>query len=209
MRKIKPFVVDVLCEYWVRKLSGKLEHDNGDDSFAGSIFKVLLDVQSEKNRPTVEQLEIFRKELEKQIKSSKWDDIDLYCDYDPGYMLAESAEKANINKIVFPYKTGINYKANLNLITECKYRAKFSDKIIFCTKDYILEHIQYLKESLKKNRAEGFKYFTNVEEGEKQYKQEIAEFEELSSKAEDYYVRDDFKDFFSNYKKKEIVDWKR
>lgn len=208
MGKIKPFVVDTLCEYWVRKLSGKLEHDNGDDSFVGSIFKFLIDAKTEENAPTVDQLKIFRKELGKQIEASKWDDIDLYCDYNPGYMLAEAAEKANIDKIVFPYKTGINYHANSNLITESKYRAKLSDKIIFCTKDYILEHIQYLKNSLEKNRAEGFKYFTNAEEGEKRYKQEIAEFEELSSKAEDYYVRDDFKEFFSNYKKKEIVDWK-
>lgn len=208
MKKLKPFVIDVLCEYWVRKLSGKLKHDNGDDSFVGSIFNILIDVKAEENAPTIEQLKIFRKELVKQIESSKWDDIDLYCDYNPGYMLSEAAEKANIDKIVFPYKTGINYNANLNLITESKYRAKLSDKIIFCSKDYILEHIQYLKESLEKNRAEGFKYFNNAEEGEESYKQEIAEFEELSSKAEDYYVRDDFKDFFSNYKKKEIVDWK-
>ena len=47
MKKIKPFVVDVLCEYWVRKLSVKLEHDNGDDSFVGSIFNILIDVKAE------------------------------------------------------------------------------------------------------------------------------------------------------------------
>ena len=208
MGKIKPFVVDVLCEYWVRKLSGKLKHDNGDDSFIGSIFNILIDVKAEENAPTVEQLKIFREELGKQIEASKWDDIDLYCDYDPGLYLAEAAEKANINKIVFPYKTGINYNANLNLIIECKYRTKFADKIIFCTKNYILEHIQDSKERLEENRAEGFKFFNSAEEGEECYKEEILDFEELSSKAEDYYVRDDFKEFFSNYKKKEIVDWK-
>ena len=198
-------VKDIACEYWLRTLRGSVVHDNGDHSKENDFAMFLADFGASKNKPTQEQLDIFKKEfyveLDSHINKWGWREINIYCDYAPGLVIGDAAEKAGINDLCFPFKTGITLRENA--IIECKpYSQKTEfEKIIYCEKSYIDTEIKYCEDAIKEH--------TKELESEKclnrdltrrlleHAREHLIEWLDFSNrhKHEDFYVRKDFEEF--------------
>lgn len=102
--------IETAAKWWADRLKANRPHSNGDNS-AASVFACLLaDMGTEPVQD--DKLELFKEELSSRINAymDKFNDmyVTLMCDYGPGAMLCEAAEKAGINKGNFPFKTSIS-----------------------------------------------------------------------------------------------------
>lgn len=105
MRDIHDAAV-VAAEWWAKKIGGEIHHDNGDNSPLNKLAMLMAD--SAQTRPTEAQIEVFKAAVIKGIEGYPYSgEIDIYCDYWPGLILSDAAEEAGINKMNFPYKTGM------------------------------------------------------------------------------------------------------
>lgn len=106
MRDIHDAAV-VAAEWWAKKIGGEIHHDNGDNSPLNKLAMLMAD--SAQKKPTEAQINTFKAAVIKGIEEYpyKVDEIDIYCDYGPGLILRDAAEEAGINKMNFPYKTGM------------------------------------------------------------------------------------------------------
>lgn len=197
-KNIKEEVLQLICEYWNRKLVGDIRHDNGDKTGESTIAMMLADILAGNNKVSKEQLDIFDKELKNQIINRECDYLETYCDYGPGVYLHEAAEKANINFTVFPFKTGITF-SNDTVIESLPYSKKsYIEKIIYCNRQYIEERIQSANKSLEKYRKEKYKYWDSKEECENYYAKILKELNDFANSFSDIYIREDFKDFYNS-----------
>ena len=140
-------VLNVACDYWCKTIKGGKGHDNGDKSMT-SIFASLL-ANSATNTISDDKLNIFKEELKKQIPEY-WEKygyesreyLYLYCDYGPSFVLNKAAEKADINTLNFPWKTGIFIYTNAVIeIRPYNRPENETDAIIYCEKGYIVDKI--------------------------------------------------------------------
>lgn len=96
----------IAADWWVKKISSNAPHSNGDRSAINLFAMALADYG--RSPITEEQLDIFKAEVVKGIEEYPYNcAIDLYCDYGPGLILRDAADKAGINHLNFPYKTGM------------------------------------------------------------------------------------------------------
>lgn len=106
MRDIHDAAV-VAAEWWSKKIGGEIHHDNGDNSPLNNLAMLMAD--SAQQKPTEAQINTFKTSVIKGIEQYplRSGEIDIYCDYGPGLILRDAAEEAGINKMNFPYKTGM------------------------------------------------------------------------------------------------------
>lgn len=107
----KEQAINVAVEWWANKLKAKTSHSNGDNGMASILACILAD--SMMNNITDEQLDIFKTELRSRIEAdmyNRYREVYLGCDYHPTTILRESAEKASIDEMNFPFKTDLYIK---------------------------------------------------------------------------------------------------
>ena len=104
-RKIPNEAINAAAEWWTKRISGKVKHDNGDDSF-GSIFAGML--ADEGVEPLTDaQLQKFKNSLVMRISEKAGRGVNvifLRCDYAPDSTLSDSARNAGIPRDNFPWK---------------------------------------------------------------------------------------------------------
>ena len=125
-------LIDKACELWGEMISdpkfdalGK-NGSNDDPSGSMAAAQVLAAGLADKNKPTAEQLAIFKKELKRWLSSKCQYNYDsnefiphdqgsygfthgLSVDYHPCGLLSASAKAAGIDTCVFPYKTSMYF----------------------------------------------------------------------------------------------------
>ncbi len=204
-------IKDIACEYWLRTLRGRVVHDNGDYSKENDFAMFLADFGASKNKPTQEQLDIFKKEfyieLDNYANEIKYlPRIHLYCDYGPGLVIGDAAEKAGISDLCFPFKTGITLYNNA--IIECKPYSKSTEfeKIIYCERSYINEEIKDYEDvilgytyELGSERCFDKDLTRRLLDHSREHLIEWLDFSNRN-KLKDYYVRNDFEEFVHNYR---------
>lgn len=203
---INKTIKDIACEYWLRTLRGSVVHDNGDHSKENGFAMFLADFGASKNKPTQEQLDIFKKEFFVELDNYSKERIygpaiHIYCDYGPGLVISEAAEKANINDLCFPFKTGITLRENA--IIECKPYSKKTEfeKIIYCEKSYIDTEIKYCEDAIKEHTKElNSEKCLNRDLTRRlldSARENLIEWTDFSHrhKHKDFYVRNDFEEF--------------
>lgn len=209
-KEIDKTVLEFVCEFWKRQLV-KGEHDNGDNSFEGFVGMFWANQAAKDNQPSKEQFEIFEGELKNQINNREYDYLQTYCDYGPGTYLYEAAEKAKIHNLCFPFKTGVCFEEDSVIETMPYVKKTFSERIIYCPKKYILDCIKKNEDYLKDLAKKKFEYYETEEEREKTRHElqeitlkELNELKEFLTKFEnDFYVREDYRGFYSELLKKE------
>ena len=194
--EIEEIILDLVCEYWDRKLTGNEHHDNGDKIGESHMAMFFADMVASNNYVTQEQIYIFNEELKNQINNREYNILETYCDYGPGVYLYEAAQKAGINSLVFPFKNGVKFEDG-TVIESSPYSGKqLVDLIIYCKKEYISYLIKSLEEQLDHYRKENYKFWEK-EDCEKYYAEHIKSYKEFADKFDDVYIREDFKDFYN------------
>ena len=106
----REIAIKTAVRWWADKLKTRQPHSNGDNS-PTSVFACLL-ADMGTNEVCDDKLGLFMDELTAQINTymDKFNDryVSIMCDYGPGAMLCEAAEKADINSVNFPFKTSIS-----------------------------------------------------------------------------------------------------
>lgn len=107
-RKIPNEAINAASEWWTKRISVPVKHDNGDNSF-GSIFAGMLADEIAKPIPNG-KLQKFKNNLLMRLsvlsgqgRTSIW----LECDYDPCMMLAAAASDSDIPRENFPWKVSM------------------------------------------------------------------------------------------------------
>jgi len=107
-RKIPNEAINAAAEWWMKRISGQVTHDNGDNSF-GSVFAGMLADQMVKPASD-DQLQRFKNSLvirlsvmADQGRKNIWMD----SDYSPDITLSAAAVDADIPKDNFPWKTNM------------------------------------------------------------------------------------------------------
>lgn len=95
--------------WWSDKLRSNSPHSNGDTGLASVMACIIADRGT---KPVSdEQIAIFKEELTKSLEEHRADSwISLDCDYGPCRMLDAAAQKAGINVLNFPFKTGMEIR---------------------------------------------------------------------------------------------------
>jgi len=107
-RKIPNEAINTAAEWWAKRISGKVTHDNGDNSF-GSIFTGLLadnmtkPIPDGKLRKFKNNLLMRLSVLSGQGRTRIW----LDCDYAPCMVLAAAASDSDILRENFPWKVSM------------------------------------------------------------------------------------------------------
>ena len=113
-RKISNEAINAAAEWWTKRISGPVKHDNGDDSF-GSIFAGLL--ADDGVKPVTEaQQQKFKNSLVMMISEKVSQGVTvvyLRCDYAPCRELSEPAKDAGIPLDNFPWKTDMRIENDL------------------------------------------------------------------------------------------------
>lgn len=92
------------ARWWADLLEMPTIHDNRDSYSSTVATSMALDTPT----PTKEQLDLFAGELATRLEADpSWKEgyMFLDVDYEPCDVLSESAEKADINDLRFPWKT--------------------------------------------------------------------------------------------------------
>ncbi len=102
-------VFEKAVNWWCEKLRGNAPHSNGDSSLPSIMACIMADRGT---KPvTDEQIAVFKEELMKELEQSQDSfGISLECDYGPCRMLDAAAQKAGINVLNFPFKTGMEIR---------------------------------------------------------------------------------------------------
>lgn len=187
-------VINLAAQYWINIIKTGQDHDNGDYSFAGFLCSQLANDTAEEIDN--ERLESFRKAFFEEFKKtvehySITNEISLYCDYHPGRVLSEAAEKANIDEAQFPWKAGIVVGAD-HILERRPYANKtFKDSLVYCEHSYLEKLIEYAN-----SRIEDIPYEKCLSDEDKKrfiedYKKEIEVYTELLKTLPNYYIRKD------------------
>lgn len=107
-RKIADGSINAAAEWWKNRISGKVEHDNGDSNF-GSVFAGLLADDMVKPASNA-QLQKFKNNLVMRLStlaSQGRDSLWLDCDYSPDMTLSAAAADAGIPRDNFPWKVSM------------------------------------------------------------------------------------------------------
>jgi len=95
--------------WWCEKLKENAPHSNGDNSLPSTMACIMADMGTK--AVTEEQIATFKEELMKELeKADNRFAIYLECDYGPCRILNSAAEKAGINVLNFPFKTGMEIR---------------------------------------------------------------------------------------------------
>lgn len=102
-------VARIAAKWWGSKISGcGSRHDNGDISFGSIYAGMIADMCAEEaNDEKVNRFIDFLAESIMGRNKESGREIMLDCDYNPCTMLRDCAEKAEINKNNFPWKTSM------------------------------------------------------------------------------------------------------
>lgn len=108
----KEMAIKTAVKWWVDKLKAKPHHSNGDNSPASIFACALADMGADPLRD--DQLKLFAEELTTQIGEYMAKYIGMYvdisCDYGPGFLLRNAAQKAGIKDMNFPFKTYLSIR---------------------------------------------------------------------------------------------------
>lgn len=187
-------IINIAAQYWINIIKSGKDHDNGDNSFAGFICSHLANESTEELEN--EKLEKFRKaffeEFKKVVKEyPRESEVNLYCDYNPGWVLSEAAEKAGINEMQFPWKTGI--VVGLDYIREHKpyARKSFKDSLIYCERSYLQRLIVDTERQIEKLPKEKWLSEESKKEYIKDYQDNLRVYKELLKTLPNGYTRKD------------------
>lgn len=103
-------VFEKAVNWWCEKLESRQPHSNGDSSAPSVMACMMADIGTK--AVTDEQIAVFREELLKELEEKQdtgWG-ISLECDYGPCRELDAAAQKAGINVLNFPFKTGMEIR---------------------------------------------------------------------------------------------------
>lgn len=116
--KIPDEAIVAATKWWTERISKKVVHDNGDNSF-GSIFAGMLADQGVEV-PDQEALAVFKEELLARLveKTSRQRSIYLDCDYSPCAILAFSAKEAGISPNNFPWKVSMRINGDRVIVKD-------------------------------------------------------------------------------------------
>lgn len=114
-QRSKEALFEVAADWWVDKTFNKLFNQNNGEPD----HNLFLNFCASKSREgiTKEQIDIFRSELIKGLRSDDRGWIFIGVDYHPGQYLAEACEKAKINDICLPCKTDMHIYTDDGYIT--------------------------------------------------------------------------------------------
>jgi len=197
MLKISEKILDVTCQFWCNIIKGGKDHDNGDKSFTGFMCSFLAN--SGTKSIDDEKLKVFSKELKNQIlkeaKNRYTNYIVLYCDYGPGHLLYQAAEKAQINSLNFPWKTGVYVYENAVIENRPYARPEDeTDSIIYCDKSYVINKIKEIKKWIDDLKAKELEEW-ETEENRKEYiesnTKRLESYEVFLNKMGECYLRED------------------
>lgn len=109
--------IKTAAKWWADKLRQRAPHSNGDNSPASVFACMFADMGTE--AASEEKIAVFTEELEHQIQEHM-DNINnryvcLDCDYAPCTLLAESAARAGINRLNFPFKTDMIIEQGISM----------------------------------------------------------------------------------------------
>ena len=95
--------------WWSEKIQKPLNQNNGDQSSGGAIAFMLMNMVANNAQQSItpEKIKVFEETLTKKLMEVENEKYlqNLDVDYHPNQILAESAEKAEIDLSVFPCKT--------------------------------------------------------------------------------------------------------
>lgn len=104
--------------------------DNGDRSFEGMFGLVASEMLAKRYQPTQIQVELFKTELSSLLSKIEVRSSLLFAsigvDYHPDPLLAEAADKCQINYNVFPIKTQMHFE-NGSVKVRYGYGAPFEE----------------------------------------------------------------------------------
>ena len=106
---------EVAADWWIDKTFNKLFNQNNGEPDHNLLLNFCA-LESKKDI-TKEQIDIFRSELIKGLKSDDRRWIFIGVDYHPGQYLAEACEKAKINDICLPCKSDMHIYTDEGYIT--------------------------------------------------------------------------------------------
>lgn len=135
MSEYKPneIIIDKACELWVAMLSNPkfdalgTRHDGDDPNGSMAMAQALGKANAESRRAKPEALQAFAVSLKTYLMSPvQWDkgkkqfvisdeghyETSLNVDYDPDWILAQSANEAGISTEIFPWKTNMYIRPN-------------------------------------------------------------------------------------------------
>ena len=108
MNKLTPEQIEKAINWWGEVITNP-KFDNGDKSSNGLLCLALASSAQDKMAPNKEKIEKFKINLRKALEMEKANDYmhfhGLHTDYDPDEILADSASKAGISDMNFPWKT--------------------------------------------------------------------------------------------------------
>ena len=105
MSKVTKGMAIAAANWWAEKISKNEEKSNGSDDLASAMSSLLATKMAEDHIPSIESLEKFKESLTDIILSKDLHMLDT--DYVPDSYLTDAAVKANIDTIVFPWKTSM------------------------------------------------------------------------------------------------------
>ena len=102
-------VARIAARWWGSKIEGHgSRHDNGDITFGSIYAGMLADMSTEEaDDEKVNRFIDFLAESIVERNKESGREVTLDCDYHPCTMLLDCAEKAEINKNNFPWKTSM------------------------------------------------------------------------------------------------------
>ena len=111
--------------WWSDKLQTPMNKNNGDDSQAGGMAFMLMNMlgSSAQESITEDKIKVFEETLTNMLmleEGKKWKDTTLSVDYHPCNKLAEACDKADINTGALPIKSH-TFISNNN-IASAKYQ---------------------------------------------------------------------------------------
>jgi hypothetical protein len=189
-------IINIAAQYWINIIKSGKDHDNGDNSLTGFFCSHWANESTEELE--TEKLEKFRKAFFKEFKKvvkeyPRESEMDLYCDYGPGWVLSEAAEEAGIDTIQFPWKTGITIGPDY--IRECKpyARKSFKDSLIYCEHSYLQSLIVTTEKRIKNLSKEKWMSEELKKDWLKDYQDDLKVYKELLETIPDSYVREDLR----------------
>lgn len=112
-RKIPDAAINAAAEWWMKRISGQVIHDNGDPTF-GSVFAGMLMDQMVKPASDA-QLQKFKNSLVMRLSalaSQGRERIWMECDYSPDMTLSAAAVDADIPRDNFPWKVSMRINSD-------------------------------------------------------------------------------------------------
>ena len=122
MNKLTKEQIEKAVNWWADVIQNP-KFDNGDGSEIGGVGKVLANMTRDKCKPTLNQIDEFKKHLKIMLENAETLPYrGLFCDYHPEGPLIEAAEKSGISEMNFPWKTRMWFRDE-KVVLSYGYRA--------------------------------------------------------------------------------------